>query len=75
MPAPAVRFIDTGAPVAQQTRRLLAAGRAARRRAATAAVALLSSAAPEALDAAAARWLARPAGPREPQPTAAATTA
>ncbi|MBB3176063.1 glutamate racemase [Variovorax sp. Sphag1AA] len=52
----AVRFIDTGAPVAQQTRRLLlndgqlqAGG--------TGGVLMLSSAEPGALDAAAARWL------------------
>lgn len=58
----AVRFIDTGAPVAVQTRRLLAqAGQLAEQ--ADGAVALLSSAAPEVLDAAAARWLALPAGP------------
>ncbi|VTU28440.1 Glutamate racemase 2 [Variovorax sp. PBL-H6] len=56
----AVRFIDTGAPVALQTRRLLAqAGQLAVL--GEGAVALLSSAAPEALDAAAARWLAQPA--------------
>jgi glutamate racemase len=55
-----VRFIDTGAPVALQTRRLLAeTGQLAAE--GEGSVALLSSAAPEALDAAAARWLARPA--------------
>lgn len=58
---PAVRFIDTGAPVAQQTRRLLAqAGQLVE--AGDGDVTLLASAAPEALDAAAARWLTRPAG-------------
>ena len=57
----AVRFIDTGAPVAQQTRRLLAqAGQLAEE--GNGAVELVCSAAPDALDAAAARWLARPAG-------------
>ena len=58
----AVRFIDTGAPVAQQTRRLLSrAGQLAQADGGN--VTLVSSAAPDALDAAAARWLARPAGP------------
>ena len=58
---PAVRLIDTGAPVAQQTRRLLEqAGQLAYDDAAGELL-LLCSAAPEALDAAAARWLARPA--------------
>ncbi|CAN7403783.1 glutamate racemase [Variovorax sp. LjRoot84] len=66
-----VHFIDTGAPVAQQTRRLLSqAGQLAE--ADDGAVALVSSAAPDALDAAAARWLARPAGPAT---TAGASTA
>jgi glutamate racemase len=56
----AVRFIDTGGPVALQTRRLLAqAGQLATE--GEGAVTLLSSAAPDALDAAAARWLVRPA--------------
>jgi glutamate racemase len=63
----AVHFIDTGLPVAQQTRRMLAA---ARLLAAgdegpggeiTAAVRMLASAASGALDEAAARWLAQPA--------------
>ncbi|OUM00290.1 glutamate racemase [Variovorax sp. JS1663] len=55
----AVRFIDTGAPVAQQTRRLLAqAGQLASD--GDGAVMLVSSGEPGALDAAAARWLARP---------------
>ena len=54
-----VRFIDTGAPVALQTRRLLAeAGQLAAE--GEGSVALLCSAAPEALDGAAARWLIRP---------------
>jgi glutamate racemase len=67
----AVRFIDTGAPVAQQTRRLLSqAGQLAE--AGGGAVALVSSAAPDALDAAAARWLTRPAGSAT---TAVASTA
>jgi glutamate racemase len=57
----AVSFIDTGAPVAQQTRRLLERfGQLTEERAGT--VTLLSSAAPESLDAAAGRWLTRPAG-------------
>lgn len=56
----AVRFIDTGAPVAQQTRRLL--GRTGQLTdAGDGAVLLLGSAAPELLDAAAMRWLALPA--------------
>jgi len=57
----AVRFIDTGAPVAQQTRRLLdRAGllRADARGDVRGELRLLSSGAPESLDAAAARWLA-----------------
>ncbi|WP_256734850.1 glutamate racemase [Variovorax sp. dw_954] len=66
---PGVRFIDTGAPVALQTRRLLAA-------AATLAdecddniaTVLETSGAPQALAAAAARWLLQPAA----QPAAAA---
>ena len=58
----AVRFVDTGGPVASQTRRLLAqAGQLAAE--GEGAVALLSSAAPDALDAAAARWLTQPAVP------------
>lgn len=73
----AVRFIDTGAPVAQQTRRLLSrAGQlaeAAQR--AAGAVALVSSAAPHALDAAAARWLTRPAGPATTADASTATIA
>ena len=56
-----VRLIDTGAPVALRTRRLLSdAGQLAEE--GEGSVVLLSSAAPGALDAAAARWLARPAG-------------
>ncbi|MGJ7508884.1 glutamate racemase [Variovorax sp. GT1P44] len=56
----AVRFIDTGAPVAQQTRRLL--GQAGQlREESNGTVLLLGSAAPELLDAAASRWLALPA--------------
>ncbi|MEJ8809897.1 glutamate racemase [Variovorax ureilyticus] len=55
----AVRFIDTGAPVAQQTRRLLQnAGQLSAEGAGG--VLMLSSAAPEALDAATARWLDGP---------------
>jgi glutamate racemase len=54
----AVRFIETGAPVAQQTRRLLAAaGLLAAER--DGAVRLMGTGAPEALEAAAARWLER----------------
>ena len=53
----AVRFIDTGTPVAQQARRLLAAAGQLAPPAGTHPVDLLASAAPEALDAAAARWL------------------
>ncbi|RZL92264.1 MAG: glutamate racemase [Variovorax sp.] len=57
----AVRFIDTGTPVAQQTRRLLTqAGQLAED--GEGAVALVGSAAPEALDSAVAQWLRRPAG-------------
>jgi glutamate racemase len=68
----AVQFIDTGLPVAQQTRRVLAAvdllavhphGEAPGSHitgAVAAAVQMLASAAPEALDEAAARWLVRP---------------
>ena len=58
----AIRFIDTGAPVAQQTRRLLAA---AQQLASSGEhpVELLASAVPEALAAAAARWLQGPASP------------
>ncbi len=60
---PEVRFIDTGAPVAQQTRRLLdQAGQLAGDDAAGDLL-LLCSAAPEALDVAAARWLVLAAGP------------
>ena len=56
----AVRFIDTGAPVALQTRRLLAqAGHLAG--GGDGAVRLITSGEPRTLDAAAARWLARPA--------------
>jgi glutamate racemase len=56
----AVRFIDTGGPVAQQTRRLLGqAGQLSQE--GDGAVLLLASAAPELLDAAASRWLTRPA--------------
>ncbi|MEJ8856474.1 glutamate racemase [Variovorax robiniae] len=57
---PTVRFIDTGAPVALQTRRLLAATHAlaAERDGSTAPV-LETSGPPEALAAAAARWLHR----------------
>lgn len=56
-----VSFIDTGAPVAQQTRRLLErSGQLAED--GEGAVRLLSSDAPESLEAAAARWLARPGG-------------
>jgi glutamate racemase len=55
-----VRFIDTGAPVAQQTRRLLVqAGQLSDE--GDGAVLLVGSAAPELLDAAASRWLDLPA--------------
>jgi glutamate racemase len=56
----AVRFIDTGAPVATQTRRLLAHARQLAEEG-NGAVTLICSAAPDSLAAAAARWLARPA--------------
>jgi glutamate racemase len=55
----AVRFIDTGAPVAQQTRRLLAQANALGDEG-EGTVALLSSAGAGALDAAGARWLMLP---------------
>lgn len=58
----AIRFIDTGAPVAQQTRRLLAAARQLALQGAHP-VDLLASASPEALDGAAARWLRGAATP------------
>ncbi|MDM0072922.1 glutamate racemase [Variovorax sp. J2P1-59] len=68
-----VRFIDTGLPVAQQTRRLLGqAGQLALE--GDGAVLLLSSAAPESLDAAASRWLALSAGPASLARTAIAAT-
>ena len=58
----AVRFIDTGAPVALQTRRLLAqAGELASDGDVDDAVLLVSSGEPRMLDTAAARWLVRPA--------------
>jgi glutamate racemase len=70
----AVRFIDTGLPVAQQTRRLLGqAGQLALE--GDGAVLLLSSAAPGSLDSAASRWLALPAGPASLVQTALAATA
>ncbi|MBT2321258.1 glutamate racemase [Variovorax paradoxus] len=56
----AVRFIDTGAPVAQQARRLLSQAEVLAE-AGDGGVALLCSGAPDALDAAAARWLRLPA--------------
>ena len=56
---PSVRFIDTGAPVAQQTRRLLAAAGSLATEGAGE-VRLETSGAPEVLAAAAARWLAAP---------------
>ena len=52
-----VRFIDTGAPVAQQTRRLLEQAGTLRTDG-SGALQLLTSGTPESLDAAAARWLA-----------------
>jgi len=55
-----VRFIDTGAPVAQQTRRLLAAAHALVDGNAVGQVQLETSGAPERLAAAAARWLQSP---------------
>ena len=58
---PGVRLIDTGAPVAQQTRRLLAAaGTLAQEGDDDVATVLETSGAPEALVAAAARWLHQP---------------
>ncbi|AMM26109.1 glutamate racemase [Variovorax sp. PAMC 28711] len=56
-----VHFIDTGAPVAQQTRRLLTA--AARLADGEGKVELLTSGVAPQLDAAAARWLVGPAAP------------
>jgi glutamate racemase len=53
----AVRFIDTGAPVAQQTRRLLAAAQMLAGEDATGGAQLETSGEPERLAAAAARWL------------------
>lgn len=59
---PQVQLVETGAPVARQTRRLLAqAGRLAPDTQA-AALALLATGEPRQLQAAAARWLAQPAG-------------
>ncbi|VTU27397.1 glutamate racemase [Variovorax sp. PBL-E5] len=55
-----VRFIDTGAPVAQQTRRLLAAGHRLNDEGPDGSVTLVCSGAPESLDTAGARWLDRP---------------
>ena len=70
----AVSFIDTGLPVAQQTRRLLdQAGQLAPEGDGT--VLLLSSAAPESLDSAASRWLALPASRASLAQTAVAATA
>ncbi len=70
----AVRFIDTGAPVAQQTRRLLAqAGQLGGE--GVGAVLLLGSAAPELLDAAASRWLVLPAARASLAHAAVAATA
>ncbi|MDM0103875.1 glutamate racemase [Variovorax sp. J22R24] len=70
----AVRFIDTGSPVAQQTRRRLSqTGQLATQ--GEGAVLLLSSAAPESLDSATSRWLALPAGPARLAQTAIAVTA
>ncbi|MEP6724043.1 MAG: glutamate racemase [Variovorax sp.] len=59
---PSVRFIDTGAPVAQQTRRLLAAASLLATDGAGE-IRLETSGAPEVLAAAAARWLAAPVHP------------
>jgi glutamate racemase len=53
--SPEVRFLDTGAPVAQQTRRLLAARGVLSE--GVGALTLESSGAHDALQAAAARWL------------------
>jgi glutamate racemase len=70
----AVRFIDTGAPVAQQTRRLLAAADRLNADARDGRATLHCSAAPEALDAAAARWLELPAGRATRTPAALAAS-
>jgi glutamate racemase len=59
--ADAVRFIDTGVAVAQQTRRLLqGAGQRQLKEQGDGRVLLLTSGAPEALDDAAARWVRGP---------------
>jgi glutamate racemase len=55
-----VRFVDTGAPVALQTRRLLEQAGLLADGAGEGELLLCSSAAPASLDAAAARWLHRP---------------
>jgi glutamate racemase len=54
---PGVRLIETGEPVARQTRRLLDAAGQLRPGGGTGAVTLLTTGAQEALEAAAARWL------------------
>ncbi|MGJ7579272.1 glutamate racemase [Variovorax sp. RHLX14] len=59
-----VRFIDTGAPVAQHTRRLLSAAGLLNSRTAPGSILLVGSGDKAALDAAATRWL------RTPSPTA-----
>ena len=54
---PTVRFIDTGAPVAQHTRRLLSASGLLDSRTTTGALLLVGSGGQQALQTAAARWL------------------
>ena len=79
-----VHYIDTGVPVAQQTRRLLAASHQlatsrtvdmAEGTEAAGTTLLLSSGDPSQLDAAASRWLLRPASPATLFSTAARATA
>lgn len=60
---PGVQLLDTGTPVAQQTRRLLAAAGQLAAAGPPQPVQLLASSQPTALDAAAARWLRAPAHP------------
>ncbi|HMN20989.1 MAG TPA: glutamate racemase [Ottowia sp.] len=59
---PAVQLVETGAPVARQARRLLAQAGLLAADGAPPALALLATGDPRQLQAAAARWLAAPAG-------------